>query len=213
MATKDPKTWYDRGRHEAANIQYHSNRRELKDLLQNGFKHMTLQYPKLDAWELWAMIEDLNDERLGADPDHKVYPELKGLRECYRERQRGFMDAAQCTRAEMAFFYNWSWFETRRLHTRYASRPSAGSGEGCTVLFFKDSDAGLWTVASFSCVMQGKGRRMLYWRVEDGKPAYANLPYLVPGDGAATEPGWEKGTRPLPGDEGFSDAVINIQRH
>jgi hypothetical protein len=72
---------------------------------------------------------------------------------------------------------------------------------------------GLWTVASFSCVMHGDNRRMLYWRVEDNQACYARPPYLVHGDGVAVREEWRAGTRSKPADEPFSDAVITIQRY
>jgi hypothetical protein len=376
-------------------------------------KHALKQYPHLKSLNFLKILEDLNEERLESNPDLGIYPELAGLKECYRERQRGFMEAAQCSKAEMAFFYNWYWNETKRFHTRYAGPgvPPKKS-PGCTMVYFKDSnegpllgrnndfsfnqvgiprmpdwdclihspissvalcdeepkqifpadpfelmsdeimadirkvvdflkrynefwgpcntvvvdtkrnpvaiekmncrmgviypkngasyvtsfgyqdpkmqeykiacdrkymklagidekspdwafwrgcdkrlarvaklvekeckkeatlkglaaimtdhavpfpericlagepdDTGLWTVASFSCVLQGANRRMLYWRVEDRKPAYANPPYLVPGDGVKIKDEWKKGTRSVPLNEEYSDSVINIQRY
>ncbi|NQU10064.1 hypothetical protein HQ590_04695 [bacterium] len=410
MVTKDPKVWFERGRQEARSISWHGKQTTIQKYVQHTIKHSVTQYPQLQHLDFPKTLEQLNEERLESEPDPQRYPELQGLQECYRERQRGFMETAPCSRAEMAVFYNWYWHETHRLHTRYAGRDAADTSDGCTVVYFRDSaegpllgrnndfafnhvgipqmpdwnglihspiasvalcdeepteifpadpfelmsdeikadihrvveflerynefwgpcntvvidtnrnavaieklncrmgvtwpqdgvsyvtsfayqdpallackmacdrkymkrigitedspdwafwrgndrrldrlaalvdqesrkgptlwglggimtdhgapfpdriclageptGTGLWTVASFSCVLQGPSRRMLYWRVEDGQPAYARPPYLISGDGIEPRDDWRQGTRPLPAGEGFSDTVINIQ--
>lgn len=56
-----------------------------------------------------------------------------------------------------------------------------------------------WTLTSQASVIEGPNRRSLFWRVEGDTPCFENPPFLIPGEGVTTKPGWKKGTRPIEG--------------
>jgi len=59
----------------------------------------------------------------------------------------------------------------------------------------KDDTDSNWTLMSQASVLEGPGRRTLFWRVEGNTPCYDNSPFLIPGDGVEVRPEWIRGTR------------------
>lgn len=140
MISKDPKFWYERGKQEG--LKCNRDIFDLKETIRAGLDYIALQYPHAGNMDHLAIVEKLNEERLSAEPDYNKFPELKGLKECYRERQRGFIDSAKCTRKEMTFFYNSGWYISRRMATRYVGKCCSAPPGNCTSVYIKNSQEG-----------------------------------------------------------------------
>jgi len=142
LNSKDPGIWYERGRQEALNVSILCKKKAPKDQVTYAVNHAKRQYPFLEGTDFLAIYEELNEARLEAGLDYELYPEAKGLKDCHRERQRGFMEASGCSKAEMAAFYNWFWYETHVLHPRGGGENPAAAQDGCSVAYFHDSEDG-----------------------------------------------------------------------
>lgn len=143
MVSYDPNDWYLKGKKEGEMSvgKEKFGWYNLKGIVEGSVDYIKVQYPHLGDFDHLNAVEILNEERLSAEPDYKVYPELKGLKECYVEQQRGFIEGAGCTRKEMAFFYNWFWYITKRLSTRYVAKVPDASTQ-CTAVYIKNSEEG-----------------------------------------------------------------------
>ena len=81
----------------------------------------------------------LETERLTAGLDLTKFPECRGLREVVEAEHRGFLEG--CGEDwMMAYQFNWYWFVSRRLNTRFV-RATAPTDK-CTAIWFRDSSEG-----------------------------------------------------------------------
>lgn len=96
-------------------------------------------YPASADLHYRSEILSIETQRLDADLDLRKFPECRGLRELVVAEHKGFLDA--CGDPWMtAQHFNWSWFVSRRLNTRYvATAPPPGQ---CTGVFIRDSAEG-----------------------------------------------------------------------
>ena len=86
-----------------------------------------------------AEVQALETQRLDADLDLTKFPECRGLRELVAAEHKGFFDT--CGDPWMtAHHFNWYWFVSRRLNTRYVA--AASPPAQCTSVFISDSDEG-----------------------------------------------------------------------
>ncbi|NQU11359.1 hypothetical protein HQ590_11240 [bacterium] len=136
MVTKDPQDWYARGRLEGQAVKHH-----LAVTVQEQLDWTRQDLPQTASKDYLQELQALNEERLEAEPNYTAYPELKGLKACYREQQRGFLEGAGCTNREMAFHYNYYWYLTRRLYTRHVGTQTAADHH-CSTVYIKNSAEG-----------------------------------------------------------------------
>jgi hypothetical protein len=98
-----------------------------------------VNYPCSEELDYRSEMLTIEKARLGADLDLTKFPECRGLRELVEAEHDGFLDT--CGDPWMtAHQFNWDWFVSRRLNTRYVgAAPPAGN---CTGVFIRDSAEG-----------------------------------------------------------------------
>ncbi|MCM8817396.1 MAG: hypothetical protein NC913_07815, partial [Candidatus Omnitrophica bacterium] len=83
-------------------------------------------YPASAELDYKSEIIKLEKERMGAGIDLTKFPECKKWIDVVRAEHQGFLDGCQDFWM-MAHHFNWYWFVSRRLNTRYV-RKSAPQG-------------------------------------------------------------------------------------
>jgi hypothetical protein len=117
-----------------------ASRNELWLLMaESGMKWARMSYPASADLDYKHELVKLEKERMAADLDLTRFPECRGLREVVEAEHKGFHEA--CNSDWMtAFHFNWFWFISRRLNTRYVAR-SAPRGR-CTAVWFSHGEEG-----------------------------------------------------------------------
>lgn len=96
-------------------------------------------YPGAAALDFRAEVLKIEKERMAAEPDLSKLPECRGLTDAVAAQHKGFLDVSANPWAR-AYYYNWYWFISRRLNTRYVGT-LAPRGQ-CTAVFFQNSAEG-----------------------------------------------------------------------
>lgn len=107
--------------------------------MKNLFKWSTTSYPALAGLDLKKMMLEFSEERMNDDLDLARYPECRGLREAVEAQRRGFAEIIDEPIAA-AIEFDWNWFCSRRLSTRFVSVLPPESK--CTSFWFSDSKEG-----------------------------------------------------------------------
>lgn len=132
--TKDQA--YAKGRADAEDVK---NSEHWRLMAESSSKWAKQNYPGSADLDFRAEIIELEDQRLDADLDLTKFPECRGLRELVVAEHKGFLEA--CGDAWMtAHHFNWYWFVSRRLNTRYVA--AAPPPSQCTSVFIRDSEEG-----------------------------------------------------------------------
>jgi len=77
-------------------------------------------YPPSAELDYKKELIELEKARMAADLDLTKFPECRGLREIVEAEHRGFLEA--CNEPwMMAYEFNWYWFISRRLNTRFVA--------------------------------------------------------------------------------------------
>ena len=98
-----------------------------------------MSYPASRHLDYKSEVMKLETERLAADLDFTRFPECRWWRDAVIAEHRGFLDG--CGDEWMtAHHFNWYWFVSRRLNTRYVG-VEAPRGK-CTAVWFRDSNEG-----------------------------------------------------------------------
>ncbi len=96
-------------------------------------------YPASAHLDYRQEILKLEEERMNGDLDLAEFPECKNWVDAVRAEHKGFLDGCG-DKWMMAHHYNWYWFCSRRLNTRYV-RKTAPKGR-CTGVFFGHGSEG-----------------------------------------------------------------------
>ena len=96
-------------------------RKEIDPLwIESRLEWCRQSYPRCADLDLLEMIVQLDQERINSVPDPNKFPETRGLPDCLRREREGFLVGGSCDAKAMIFFYNWFFFVSRRLNTRFA---------------------------------------------------------------------------------------------
>ena len=104
--------------------------------LQHNIKWAKASYMGAEDVDLREELLKFSRQRMASDPDLTRYPECRGLRELVEAERQGFAEALDDPVAAAAHF-DWYWFCSRRLNTRFVGRTPPPSQ--CTDFWFGDT--------------------------------------------------------------------------
>lgn len=107
--------------------------------MANMFKWVADQYPGTQGIELRDELLNFSRERMQADLDLRKFPECRGLAALVRAERKGFAEVINDPLL-VAFHFDWYWFCSRRLNTRFVGR--APPRAQCTDFWFADTAEG-----------------------------------------------------------------------
>lgn len=96
-------------------------------------------YPASAELDYKQEVIKIEKERMSAGIDLTKFPECRNWVDAVRAEHKGFLEACN-NEWMMAHYFNWYWFVSRRLNTRYV-RKSAPKGK-CTGVWFGDGNEG-----------------------------------------------------------------------
>jgi hypothetical protein len=96
-------------------------------------------YPASRELDYKSELVKIEKERINAGIDLTKFPECRKWIDVVRAEHRGFLEACS-NEWMMAFHFNWYWFITRRLNTRYVRK--LAQKEKCTSVWFSHGDEG-----------------------------------------------------------------------
>lgn len=112
----------------------------LDELIKNSADFLLREYPLTAGMDLTQEVLKLDRERLASPPDPTKFPETRGLPEAVEAERRGFREATGANDFQVAYFYSWSFFYSRRINTRYVGvNPPKGE---CSAAYIADSAEG-----------------------------------------------------------------------
>ena len=112
----------------------------LKQGIETAFRSARDSFPASAELDYAHELVKLDRERVDHAPSLTRFPETRGWTDVLAAERKGFLDGSGGGPLELAFHYTWTFFQTRRLQTRYvSSRPPKGE---CTAVFIRNSKEG-----------------------------------------------------------------------
>jgi len=151
--------------------------------MEDDFRWARASYLGAAELDLAEALLEFSRERLASGLDLRRCPECRGLRRLVEAERRGFRDACPDPLA-LAHHFDWGWFVSRRLNTRFVGKPVGGASlprdVGCTDFWFADTAEG--------GPIHGCNRDDVLFRYKRGfapppKAGPPDKPYPLPGSG------------------------------
>lgn len=112
---------------------------DIRTRMENHFKVAVIKYLGAASLDLRDELLNFSGERMESDLDVTKFPECRGLRELVEAERRGFADVINDP-VVAAFHFDWDWFFSRRLSTRFVG--STPPRSQCTDFWFADTKEG-----------------------------------------------------------------------
>jgi hypothetical protein len=114
--------------------------RNLAIQIADSVDFMRSSYPLTAGLDLAEEVYKLDCQRLEAVPDATRFPETRGIADIVRTERQAFREGSGATDAEIAYYYSWTFYYSRRVNTRYIG--IAPARNECSAAYLPDSAEG-----------------------------------------------------------------------